>query len=162
MSNDAKAVMTIDIQTYVRNAVAASRAKSLAESDQLTLGELILKIKPIVIKQAAIIEIYKHEAQVVYDFEHLFPTAIDSWRGSYSELALDFKAEGESMKITDFLAMLESTVGKEFTGYKGGEFIMSRQTPVWVANYGNSGNTAVIDVVDNEYEVILITGRREY
>ena len=30
------------------------------------------------------------EAIVRYDFEYLFPTSIDSWRGSYDELALNF------------------------------------------------------------------------
>ena len=39
---------------------------------------------------------------------------------------------------------------------------MGKTTPIWVANYGNGGKTAVIDVVDNEYEVILITAYRKY
>ena len=33
----------MDLQTYIQNAVKASRANTLSNSDQLTLGELILK-----------------------------------------------------------------------------------------------------------------------
>ena len=146
----------MDLQTYLNNAVAASRQATLAESDQLTLGELILKLEPIVEKQD------EDEATVRFDFEYLFPNDIDSWRGSYSELALNFTTEGKEMKVSDFLRMLKDCIGKEFTGYKGGEFTMNKHTPIWVANYGHSGNTAVIDVVDNDYCIILITGYREF
>ncbi len=146
------------MQSYIENAVAASRAKTLANSDQLTLGELILKLEPIVAKQKDRTD----EATVHYDFEYLFPNSIDSWRGSYAELALNYMVDGTPMKVTDFYNMLKETVGKEFTGYKGGEYIMSRQTPIWVANYSHSGNTAVIDVVDNDYVVVIITGYREF
>lgn len=148
----------MDMQTYIQNAVKAGRQNTLSKSDQLTLGELILKLEPIVEKQKE----RKDEAEVKYDFEYLFPTSIDSWRGSYDELALNFEIEGNCMKVTDFLKMLKEALGKEFTGYKGGEFYMNKNTPVWVANYGNSGNTAVIDVVDDGYQIILITGYREF
>lgn len=118
---------------------------------------MILKLEPIVKNQKE-----GEEATVRYDFEYLFPTSINSWRGSYDELALNFETQGEEMKVSDFLKMLKDCIGKEFTGYKGGEFVMHKGTPIWVANYSHSGNTAVIDVVDNGYVVILITGYREF
>jgi len=138
----------MDLQTYLNNATATS--------NQLTLGELISKLEPFVKKQG------EDEATVRYDFEYLFPNDIDSWRGSYSELALNFATEGEAMKASNFLKMLEDCIGRKFIGYKGGKFTMNKNTPIWVANYGNSGNTAVIDVVDNNYCIILITGYREF
>jgi len=153
----------VDLQRLIDNAVKAERAKRLAESDQLTLGEIILKLEHIIEKKEAMIEKYENEPTVVFDFEYLYPNSINSWRGSYAELALGFESEkSEPMTITNFLNMLRSTVGKTFTGYKGGEFVMNKHTPVWVANYGNSGNTAVIEVVDGEYKVILMTGYRNY
>jgi len=147
----------MDLQTYIQNAVKASRANTLANSDQLTLGELILKLEPIVKNQKE-----GEEATVRYDFEYLFPTSIDSWRGSYDELALNFETQGEEMKVSEFLKMLKDCIGETFTGYKGGEYLMHKGTPIWVANYSHSGNTAVIDVVDNRYVVLLITGYREF
>jgi len=158
----------MDLQTYLNNAVKAQRQESLANSDQLTLGELILKLESIVAKQADRIKEGQEEATVRYDFEYLFPTCFDSWRGIYAELALNFVDNNyaplrdvKELKVSDFLQLCKDTVGREFTGYKGGEYIMNRHTPIWVANYGNSGNTALIDVVDDSYIIILITGYRE-
>lgn len=152
----------MNLQEWVNNSIAVQRQKTFSKSDQLSLGEIILKLEPIVEKQKQRLADGQTEATVVYDFEYLFPNMIDSWRGSYSELALNFTSTGNNMKVTDFYCLLKDAVGKTFTGYKGGEFTMSRQTPVWVANYGNSGNTAVIEIVDNDYQVIIMTGYREY
>lgn len=155
----------MDLQQQFDMIVKAKRKESFDKSDQLSLGEMILKLEPIVEKQKQRIAENKTEATVQYDFEYLYPTSINSWRGSYAELALNFvtdENEYKPMTVTEFLALLRGCVGKEITGYKGGEFIMTKNTPVWVANFGNSGNTAVIDIIDNNYSVIIITGHREF
>lgn len=144
----------MDLQSYLDSVLKASRAETMAKSDQLTLGEIISRCEAIPSSDS--------EPNVVYDFEYLHPVSIGSWRGSYSELALDFSDDNIEMKLSVFISILKDSVGHTFTGYKGGEFTMSRHTPVWVANYGNSGNTAVIDVVDNGYQIILMTGYREF
>ncbi len=46
----------MDLQTYIDNTIQSARNKTLANSDQLTLGELILKLEPIVEKQKFRIE----------------------------------------------------------------------------------------------------------
>lgn len=152
----------MSIQTYLNNVTKAKRKESLANSDQLTLGELILKIEQIIKKHKESPEKHKEEATVRFDFEYLFPTEIDSWRGSYDELALNFISDGEELTVSAFLRILKEAIGKSFTGYKGGEYIMNEYTPVWAANYGNSGNTAVINVMDRGYLVVLVTGYREF
>lgn len=154
--------MNLDLQTYINNAMAVERSERLAASDRLTLGEMILKLEPIVEKQKD--RKPDEEAHVRYDFEYLYPTKIDSWRGVYAELALNFEDSRSSrseLTVTEFLQLLKDAIGKTFTGYKGGDFTMSRQTPVWVANYGNAGSTAVIDIVDGGHQVIIITAFRE-
>lgn len=154
----------MDLQEYLEMATKASRASRMENSDQLTLGEMILKLEPIVARQGEVIEKYKEEAKVEYDFGRLFPTTIDSWRGSYAELALDYTEDDSKseMKVSDFLQMLKDAVGKTFEGYKGGDFTMNKRTPVWVANYGKANNTAVIDIVDGDYFVMIVTGYMEY
>lgn len=157
----------MDLQTYLNNAMKASRQESLANSDQLTLGELILKLEPIVAKQADRIKEGHDEPTVRYDFEYLFPTYFDSWRGIYAELALNFidtkrgEIDTKELTVSEFLQLCKNTLGMTFTGYKGGDFTMNKHTPIWVANYGNAGNTALIDVIDANYLIILITGYRE-
>lgn len=158
----------ISIQDYINKAVKLRREKSFEKSDQLSLGMIIEKLKEIKKNEKEIIKKYKHEATVVFDFADTFPTYIDSWRGAYNELALNFVSHSncshneKEMTLTQFIDMLKKCIGKTFTGYKGGDYEMDEDTPVWVANYGASGSTAVIDIIDNEYEVIILTGRREY
>ena len=152
----------MNLQDYVDKVMKEERTKRFSESDQMSLGQIIAELDKLAQKQKKIKEKYGHEARIVFDFENLYPTNIDSWRGSYSELALEFACNGEPMEFSAFLKMLKNAVGQTFLGYKGGEFVMTEDTPVWVANYGNCGNTAVVGVVDNEYEIILMTGWREF
>lgn len=151
----------MDLQTYLDNASKVARQKTVGQSDQLTLGELIIKLESIA---ARVKDEDVDDPRVVFDFEYLYPTGFDSWRGIYAELTLEFAQEtreGHPMKLSEFLGMCRETIGKVFCGYKGGDFTMGKTTPIWVANYGNSGNTALVDVVDGGWRVILITGFRE-
>lgn len=155
----------MNLQDYLTNAVAAGRKARLDQSDQMTLGELIAKLEPIAARQAEIVKKYDGEAEVQFDFEYLFPTRFSSWRGIYAELALEFAMNRDDkqkpMTVSEFLDLCKRTIGETFEGWKGGDYKMGKTTPIWVANPGNSGNTALIEVVDNEYTVILITGYRE-
>ena len=135
-----------------------ARDNRFRASDQLSLGDIIEACE----KALAEREEGKSVPYVCYDFADTFPTDIDSWRGSYAELALNYRSEGEEMKLPDFIAMLKKADGGTFHGYKGGEFTMSLNTPVWVANHGMAGNTAVVGVVNEGYQVILLTGLQEY
>jgi len=143
----------MDLQTYLNNAVAVSRQATLANSDQLTLGELILKLEPIVEKQG------EDEATVRYDFEYLFPNDIDSWRGSYSELALNFTTEGQEMKVSDFLKMLKDCIGKEFTGYKALLKIKKMETIRY--NFNNTNAYIEQSVKNNELRYSVINNSLE-
>lgn len=152
----------MDLQTYLDNAVKAGRAESMKTSDQLTLGEIILKIEPYVPKEKEKKEKGEDEAIVVYDFGYFKPKTINSWRGSYAELALDHSEGEEALTVLEFYDLLKETVGKTFTGYKGGDFLMGKNTPVWVANYSESGSTAVLEIVYDDYDLIIMTGYRNY
>ena len=147
------------------------------ELSQMTLGELIARLEQIAgNQQEAVKAKYGEEARVTFDFEYAYPTGLSSWRGSYDEIALNFsfvgygldgysKVEGfnhEEPTVREFLAMLKAAIGKTYTGWKGGDFVMGENTRVWVANDGNVGNTGVVGVEDNEYAVRLITAYCEY
>lgn len=60
-----------------------------------------------------------------------------SYRGYYSDLA--FERRAAKLAAKDALAMCRAAMGEVFEGYKGGDFQMGRNTPVWVANYGCCG-----------------------
>lgn len=136
----------------IEEIMRASREASFSRSGQLSLGELIEQLE----------KIERSDAIVKYDFGYMFPTSIDSWRGSYEELALDYTESGDELTVLQLLDILRSTIGKEFTGYKGGEFTMFETTPVWVANCGNSGQTGVVGVIDDGYQAIILTSYCEF
>ena len=96
------------------------------------------------------------EDEVVFDFCGLHPTDVDSYRGYYDHLAIGYSTEYKPVKVAALLAELRAADGKVFTGYKGGDFRMDRDTPMWVANYGESGSTAVVGVA-GDYQTVIRT-----
>ena len=64
-----------------------------------------------------------------------------SYRGYYSDLALDF---GEST-VEEVLTTMKNVIGNKLTGYKGGEFLMDKDTPLWRASFGDTGY-AIVDI----------------
>lgn len=57
-------------------------------------------------------------------------------RGSYEDLA--FRPVGRTT-IGEMLAHARSAMGKTFTGYKGGDYVMNEYTTVKIGNWGSCG-----------------------
>lgn len=87
---------------------------------QMTLGELIEAL-----------EAMPTDAEVVNLCDP------HSYRGYYDDLAFE-RGEG-TRPAAELLRECRIANGSTFTGYKGGEFRMGEQTPVWVAAYGCCG-----------------------
>jgi len=141
----------MDAQTIFDNAIVAQRAEEMKTSEQLTLGELIMSL-----------EKCQQGADISFDFEHARPTDLTSYRGNYRELAICFDFDTEFLKVSKFVDMLKEAIGKTYQGWKGGDFLMGKTTPMWAANSGSCGQTAIIEVVDDELEVMLVTKRLGY
>ncbi len=58
-----------------------------------------------------------------------------SYRGYYEQLAFE---PAMNVKVRDMLKDAEDSLGKTFTGYKGGQFKMESYTDIWIANYGST------------------------
>lgn len=78
------------------------------------------------------------------DMEGKSPTNPHSYRGYYSDIALE--PCNSIVSVSDLYASLKHVCNKELTGYKGGEFIMGPTTPMWCANEGSSYGGAIIDI----------------
>lgn len=102
------------------------------------------------------LETAKPDSIVQFDFGGFAPDGVMSYRGYYSDLALGFEKKYD-VKVVDVLGWLRGAVGEVFTGYKGGDYLMDRETPVWVANYGDSHGVAVVRVDDQGWRVVLRT-----
>ena len=52
----------------------------------------------------------------------------------------------EPYYVSDILEMAKECIGKTFTGYKGGEFLMLEDTPLWISNYGECARTVIAEI----------------
>lgn len=152
----------MDWQTILNSMTASHREARMASSDQLTLGEMIIKLDAISDKTKP----------VRLDFGGFIATDMDSWRGSYAELAIGY-AIGNPASAETLLKECRAAVGATFEGYKGGDFRMSRHTPIWVANHGRSGvegykgssevpTVAVTDVLEADNGVLIVSREQTY
>lgn len=155
------------LQEYLNKEVKKIREEKLADSPQWRIGDLINALDNIPTEYGS----DKQAVSISFDFGTAFPAGLSSWRGSYSELAINYALGGYDndnasqfahKDLKEFLEELKSAVGKEFTGWKGGEYRMTINTPLWVANDGNVGNTGVVGIKNNNYEVIILTQYCEY
>lgn len=82
--------------------------------------------------------------------EPTVPSAtLRSYRGIYAEIAIGYGSSRDAAppSVLDLNKALRAAIGTEFSGYKGGEFKMTRNTPVWVGNYGEATGVFVRGVV---------------
>jgi hypothetical protein len=113
---------------------------------QMTLGELVSALKR-----------KDQDAWITFDFVHFRPAGgVHSYRGYYEDLAIGYESGGDT-KVRDVVKWLEEANGQSFYGYKGGEYVMDSETAVWVANHNESGGTAIVDVVDDGWRIMLKT-----
>lgn len=144
-------------QVYRASDILAGNVQPVGEipgppktAEQMTLGEMIDALEKC------------DPATIVYfDFCDFSPYGIDSYRGTYAHLALGyrpaFRQSGNALNVVETLVLLRAALGRTFTGYKGGEFKMNRDTPMWVSDYGQSASTGIVGVTNYGYMVIINT-----
>lgn len=99
----------------------------------------------------------KPDECVRFDFCSLTPHKLMSYRGFYDHLALTWQS-GLDSTVERLVKMLREADGATFQGYKGGDFVMGKQSPIWVAQYGDSGSTAIVGISDRcDYMTIIKT-----
>lgn len=139
---------TMNNQDFFRMAMAAVDAETdrmCANAGQITLGEL-----------AARLEKFGPNVIVILDTGG-FPGLLHSYRGYYRFIATE--PSQEPITVKDFLNNVKSAIGSEFTGYKGGEYLMTRMTPVWVSAYGDNSGIGIVGVTTAEGRCVLQTKR---
>lgn len=109
----------------------------------LTLGQLI-----------KILESLPEHFPIKFN-DDTYPSNPHSYRGYYSDLA--FEPDSKEIIAKDFLKLCQESLGEIFTGYKGGDFIMNADTPLWKADEGCCGGEAIVDWRIGGGCVILLT-----
>lgn len=82
------------------------------------------------------------------------PGAEDSYRGYYSDLS--FGRTDAEVTVSSFLERCSKALGETYQGYKGGDFQMGPDTPIWCASYGCCGN-AIMEAQQSDEKLILVT-----
>lgn len=102
-----------------------------------------------------LIEILKNypEKNVIFD-NMKYPSKPHSYRGYYSDLA--FEESNRIISSKEFIEVLEECIDKNFEGYKGSDFKMNKDTPLWKAEYGDFGES-IIDFYIENLNVVLKT-----
>ena len=73
--------------------------------------------------------------------------ATDSYRGYYERIAIN---RGDWVRARSLADDLAEKIGKTMIGYKGGEFPITEQTLVHVADYGYTGPMLVGFILDSD------------
>lgn len=117
----------------------------------MTINEVIEKLK------AA-----KPDGRVYFSPLRCVPTTVDSWRGIYAEPALGWQPSGKSGNVKDYptaaslLAELQkATDGREYTGWKGGEYSYTGNSPLHIDNPGDNTQTEIKEIKNTEWETII-------
>jgi hypothetical protein len=84
-------------------------------------------------------------------------TEFCSYRGYYEHLAI---CNTKEVTVKEFKKVLRKQIGKTYTGYKGGEFLMNLDTELFVANYGSCGLWVTGISIDSE-GVFLATSAKD-
>jgi hypothetical protein len=111
-------------------------------------------------KLIRLLELEPADNEVRFDFCYNEPTTLASYRGFYDQLALGYRQmtfDKESPQVRTLLDELRQAIGKTYQGYKGGDFKMDENTKVWVANYGDSGSTAIVGLANCNWMTIIET-----
>ena len=83
---------------------------------------------------------------------------IDSYRGIYAELAIEPCHGGDPMLVQDLFEFLQQAVeGYTFQGWKGGEYTVGPDTPVWISESGRVSDRMVVAVEEVTDSVLIVT-----
>src|SRR5690606_36368854 len=64
-----------------------------------------------------------------------------SYRGYYEDLAFEPCCE---VTVAHMLETARKALDQTFEGYKGGDYVMTEDTPCWLAEYGSTGLPIVL------------------
>lgn len=132
-------------------------AKANRSDYHLTLGELIDVLEKCEDKKVTVLVQCIGEPNT----ELAICNVVNSYRGYYSDLAIEFynvqysTKERDIVTVGDILKTLKDALHETFEGYKGGEYVMEEDTPLWLGYYGESSGLAILGVETTKHGVTL-------
>ena len=127
----------------------------LNEGKEYNIGMLLKDLEP-----------YKNLPIDVKFDDGTSPNQLMSWRGRYNCLALEYYRENDChMTASVFYNAVKEAIGQTFRGYKGGDFLMDENTPIYKANYGECyarcsegyGVVKIVGIKKEDDKIIILT-----
>ena len=72
------------------------------------------------------------------------------YRGYYRDLAFE-RLDGY-VRTEVLLSILKGCIGETFEGWKGGDYLMGKSVPIWIADEGSCGLRVISLSADGEFE----------
>ena len=147
--------MSLDIKDFIE-IQKKQWAKESNNKGAMSAEEIISKLKEFKNSNKLII-IEMNNKIFTSDF------AADSWRGSYNLPAISYCTSKDGCTVNTAIENLKEIDGMEVTGYKGGDYTLNKEDPLFIANYGESNNcTAIVDIVESDEFIICLTKQDMY
>lgn len=147
--------MSNDIQQFLDNS-KKQWAKESNNKGAMSTKQIIKKLK----------EFKDSNKLIVIDMlDELFTSefCVDSWRGSYNLPAIEYTSGEKGCYIDTAIKNLSEVSGMDVTGYKGGDYVLDEEDPLFVANYGSSNNcTAIVDIIELDKFIVCLTKQDMY
>lgn len=106
--------------------------RETSRHDQMTLGQLVDELAKL-----------REIMPVVFD-DGSHPRTLNSYRGYYAQLALSPGRGVDPWSTANWHEFLSDAEGAVFEGYKGGNYRMTRDTPLWCAGWGDATGVMIV------------------
>ena len=83
-----------------------------------------------------------------------YPGLGGSYRGYYEHLAFDILDSPTTVEW--ILKEAVKSIGSTVYEYKGGDYAISRETPLWAAQYGENSQVMIVDVYATDDEAVIV------
>lgn len=80
-----------------------------------------------------------------------------SYRGFYEDLAFMPVPVEKANSVSDTLKQCRDLIGTKMTGYKGGDYLVSHRTNLWIAEPDDASGIAISDVYSRGGRCLILT-----
>lgn len=155
----------MDMESILKQIKQKAREKALNNGAYIgyrllsELKDISNRNKPVIINMK--LPIYDEEYELIdYIYEIVSSDfKCNSWRGSYDLPSVGYvSSECETFSVQEIITNIEESEGLKVTGWKGGDFTLSMNDIIYIANQGESNSSiAVVNVEEFEDALVLHT-----
>ena len=101
------------------------------------------------------------DAEIVFEDGASPDNYLHSYRGYHRHAAIGIArgrgANPPAVLVNEMLHGVHQAINNVVYGYKGGEFQLYPEVPVWYADYGDASEQAIVDVQERDGKVVLVS-----